>query len=528
VSSYLPIWLCLLAACGAACLFLPDSAAEANPESEKAKSKGLTPRAIARRAFIGLLTVFVGSTFALSMQKHGSIGRSEPVIDTDRAEIVLRIESAIEAIGQKFGLQDFAHKKGAEHVPHAEAKTVLEESVKKNPESWQTEAKLAVVLGDTGREHDKQELAKLLRKMTAAKVPAESELARALQDIYVKNKVEHGNVARMQALFEKNFPKGWYRNAVLMRLYKLSGETAKFDALRNQIVDHGEDLIFRLLALVFGAALACLIGIITIIVQLFVLPRHIGRPEDERNGAEAVPWGLGTVYSIFIMWMATQLVLGGLAQSVIKSTGLMTAGALPAALATAGVYLLSNGPGIFYIYWFACRPYNLKLTEFLRFRFRTDKAGPIKLVLTGVLAWCSALPIVLISYAIASRFLGSQGSSNPVIGLVMDAARSADYTAVILFYLTLAVLAPLCEETLFRGFLYRSFRKYIGVGTALLLSGAMFGAVHLDPGAVLPLMALGWVFGFVYERSRSLVPAMVAHGCWNAGTFTLLLMIFGD
>jgi membrane protease YdiL (CAAX protease family) len=513
VSSYLIYWLGVLIVSGAVCLYLPES-----------------NRSIARRVFIALLSIFVAMTLAMSVQKHGSIARSEPVLETDRAEILLRLESAMSAIQQRFHWDEVAPKeiRKQEQIPHAEAKTVLEDALKKNPEAWQLEAKLAVVLGDAGREKDKAELVRTLRKMAAAKNEQEQKLGKALQDIYVKNKVDRSKVEETEKVFKKAFPSGWYRNAVLIRLYKVSGEQEKYQALHDQILDSGEQLILRMMVLLAAGGFACLIGVITIIIQLFILPRHIGKPEDERNGSDAVPWGLGTVYSIFVMWLATQLVVGGFAQALMKSSGVMSAGALQAALATATVYLVSNGPGIFYIYWFACRPHNLKLTDFLRLRFRTQKAGPVRLVLTGVLAWCAALPMVLISYAIAARYLGSQGSSNPVIGLVMDAARSSDYIAVILFYATLGVLAPLCEEALFRGFLYRSFRKYIGVGTALLLSAALFGAVHLDPGAILPLMCLGWVFGFIYERSRSLVPCLVAHGCWNSGTFTLMLMIFGS
>lgn len=513
----------MLIVSGILCFALP----EGEPQIAVLKWK-LTKRGLARRFFIALLTFFIAASFGMTIKKHGSLGHTEPVLEQDRAEFVLRIENAVDALQKRFHLDELTHQKDKDHVPHAEAKTILEDSLKKNPESWQTEAKLAVVLGDAGRDEDRKEMARIIRKLKAAKPADEQRMGNALEKIYLTSKADKSQEPELEKVFKDTFPTGWYRDAVLYRLYKVAGDQPKMESLRTTIMNSGEELIFRLMVLFLAGAFACLIGVITIIVQLFILPRHIGNPEDEKGGASAVPWGLGTVYSIFIMWLATQLIVGGFAQALIKSSGIMKAGALQAALATALVYLVSNGPGLLYIYFFACKPNNVDLWETLRVRFRTDKRGPIRLFLTGILAWCAALPMVLVSYAIAAKFLGSQGSSNPVIGLVMDAARSSDYIAVIMFYMTLGVLAPLCEETLFRGFLYRSFRKYIGVGTSLLLSAALFGAVHLDPGAVLPLMCLGWVFGFVYERSRSLVPSMVAHGCWNSGTFTLMLMIFGS
>jgi membrane protease YdiL (CAAX protease family) len=142
------------------------------------------------------------------------------------------------------------------------------------------------------------------------------------------------------------------------------------------------------------------------------------------------------------------------------------------------------------------------------------------------LTWFAGLPVVLISYLIAMKFMNSQGSSNPVIAFVMEAARSADVVSILVFYFTLGVLAPICEESLFRGFLYTSLRRYWGVLPSLLLTATLFAGVHMDPGGFLPLLGLGFLFGFVLERTKSTLASMVAHGLWNSGTFTLVLLLF--
>jgi uncharacterized protein len=129
---------------------------------------------------------------------------------------------------------------------------------------------------------------------------------------------------------------------------------------------------------------------------------------------------------------------------------------------------------------------------------------------------------------IAMKFMNSQGSSNPVIALVMEAARSADVPSILMFYFTLGVLAPICEETLFRGFLYTSLRRYWGALPSLLLTAFLFAGVHMDAGGFLPLFGLGFLFGFVVERTKSTLSSMVAHGLWNSGTFTLVLLLFGN
>jgi hypothetical protein len=80
---------------------------------------------------------------------------------------------------------------------------------------------------------------------------------------------------------------------------------------------------------------------------------------------------------------------------------------------------------------------------------------------------------------------------------------------------------------LFRGFLYTSLRWKFGPFLSMLISAILFAAVHMDPGAFAQLFVLGFVFAFVMERTRSLIPSMVAHCMWNTGTFIVMMTVFG-
>src|SRR5262249_16004228 len=149
---------------------------------------------------------------------------------------------------------------------------------------------------------------------------------------------------------------------------------------------------------------------------------------------------------------------------------------------------------------------------------------PLKLVLAGLCAWCAAIPVVMVAFLISSAVFGSQGSSNPIIALILEATRAPNHFGSAMFYVTLGMLAPLFEDSLFRGFLYTSLRRRFGIAISLVFSALLFAVLHLDPGGMLPLFALGLIFGYTFERTGSLVPAVVAHGLWNAGSFTLLLL----
>jgi hypothetical protein len=77
-----------------------------------------------------------------------------------------------------------------------------------------------------------------------------------------------------------------------------------------------------------------------------------------------------------------------------------------------------------------------------------------------------------------------------------------------------AVVAPACEELLFRGFLQSSLRSY-GLHVMVWTAAVCFGLFHLDPLRFIPTTALGVVYGYLAASYRSVYPSMAAHGTNN-------------
>jgi len=78
-----------------------------------------------------------------------------------------------------------------------------------------------------------------------------------------------------------------------------------------------------------------------------------------------------------------------------------------------------------------------------------------------------------------------------------------------------AVAAPIIEETLFRGLLLAGLRTYFGVWTAIVISAAIFSALHFEVIGFFPRFALGVGLGYLYTKSRSLYPAIGLHSLNN-------------
>lgn len=88
-----------------------------------------------------------------------------------------------------------------------------------------------------------------------------------------------------------------------------------------------------------------------------------------------------------------------------------------------------------------------------------------------------------------------------------------------------AVLAPIAEETLFRGGIYASLRNRFGIGWGLTISSLLFAIAHLDPLEFVPIFFIGMALALVYEKTRSLWMSMIVHSTNNAIAFFLLSVL---
>jgi membrane protease YdiL (CAAX protease family) len=89
--------------------------------------------------------------------------------------------------------------------------------------------------------------------------------------------------------------------------------------------------------------------------------------------------------------------------------------------------------------------------------------------------------------------------------------------ALVLGILHIGMVPAICEEVMYRGYIQRSFEKNWGIWAAIIVSGFIFGAYHLQINNILPLSFLGIMFAYLTYISDSLIPAMVAHFVNNGG-----------
>ncbi|HKN76506.1 MAG TPA: CPBP family intramembrane glutamic endopeptidase [Candidatus Acidoferrum sp.] len=96
------------------------------------------------------------------------------------------------------------------------------------------------------------------------------------------------------------------------------------------------------------------------------------------------------------------------------------------------------------------------------------------------------------------------------------------YKNTAILFMAMAVLvAPLVEETVFRGYLYPLFAKSFGVASSVIITGVLFGLMHGAQlgwtwGLVFVLIAVGVIFTFVRARTGSVFASFLLHLGYNS------------
>jgi hypothetical protein len=96
--------------------------------------------------------------------------------------------------------------------------------------------------------------------------------------------------------------------------------------------------------------------------------------------------------------------------------------------------------------------------------------------------------------------------------------KSEDPLILGLMALTAVIVAPLCEEIVFRGYFYPVLKKFAGAWPAALCSAVVFASAHGNLTALLPLFIFGGVLVLVYEKTGSLWAPIAVHSCFNSAT----------
>lgn len=177
---------------------------------------------------------------------------------------------------------------------------------------------------------------------------------------------------------------------------------------------------------------------------------------------------------------------------------------------------------------------------FLRFRFhyRNPNEGPLsprilglaQAVPLGLFYFLASLPVIYgvgMAWNFILELLRARGWQ---IDLPMQDAvllfQQADNPIVVTGMLLLAVVvAPVVEECVFRGGIYRFAKGRASITVSLFVSGLLFGLVHGNLQSLPGLIAVGVCLGVAYELSGSIKVPILFHAFFNLNSIIWILLI---
>ncbi|MFZ5815726.1 MAG: CPBP family intramembrane glutamic endopeptidase [Bacillota bacterium] len=156
------------------------------------------------------------------------------------------------------------------------------------------------------------------------------------------------------------------------------------------------------------------------------------------------------------------------------------------------------------------------LRQFLRIRLLSPK-GFLKALFLGFISWLTAQTMGTV-IVLLLRQLG--GQMVQPYQILLDAPAW-------LALLAGALVPAITEEISFRGYVLGALRP-LGPTAAVLLTGLLFGALHLSLIRLIPLALLGILWAMVVQRSGSILPGMIMHFLNNGIALGLTFLLRGQ
>jgi membrane protease YdiL (CAAX protease family) len=146
----------------------------------------------------------------------------------------------------------------------------------------------------------------------------------------------------------------------------------------------------------------------------------------------------------------------------------------------------------------------------------------------GVATFLVAIPLVIASAKLSELLLQLAGLPTEKQDLIGMFAQADSAGLIIIMTFLAVVIAPVSEELVFRGGLFRHFRTRLPRWAALVIPGLFFASLHVNwhtlqgLSSLAPLTVLSVIFSLAYERTGKISTAIFAHALFNLNTILLI------
>lgn len=157
--------------------------------------------------------------------------------------------------------------------------------------------------------------------------------------------------------------------------------------------------------------------------------------------------------------------------------------------------------------------------------------GLTRLTLPQIIRWSiglllAATPIFLLVTLGWQHLLEHAFGAAPEQQEVVETFRESGNTKTkILIAFSACIVAPVCEEILFRGFFYPVIKRFSERFFAALVVSLLFAAIHGSPFAVIPLVIVAMTLTVAYELTGCLLVPIAMHAIFNTTQIAVMLYL---
>jgi membrane protease YdiL (CAAX protease family) len=363
------------------------------------------------------------------------------------------------------------------------------------------EGRLALVLGEAGKRDELEERLHVLSAM-GEKEAGLAEVIRYAYGLSDRPPSSKQVEKVLPLLTEPARPAHtWATDRLEQRALRRLGHEEKASAAEARILERGSRALFWEWWL-FGTI--CVLGLVGLLLAVLGWVRRRPLPQVS-SGVSPAPWTGSEGYAMSVRTI------------VFSQAGFFCMPDFSAVSLLLGS-LLGWMPMMYYLTQRVPAAHGVPLSELFGLRRKAPLA--------------SLLLVTLVLIALEQAFVMGLGIAGNSLeegrwyeGVMEDLMRGGPAEAVGLF-ITAVLAAPLFEEIAFRGLVYTSLRVRFGPWFSAVVSAALFTLLHVySPLGMVVLFTGAVVSALVYERTRSLLPSIIAHAVhnlWVVGTSLLV------
>ena len=161
----------------------------------------------------------------------------------------------------------------------------------------------------------------------------------------------------------------------------------------------------------------------------------------------------------------------------------------------------------------------------------TMKAAGYRSRLTWKGAIAAVIAVVIVSFIIYPLIeMGLRATGVPMYwttGQIAPVNQNTMQDMLLGIFVTV-ILAPLTEDTIFRGYVYQALAQRMNKWAAIAWSSLIFALLHIQffgPGMAIWILFFGTASAWLYSRFNSIYPSLLFHALNNLWAYIILPMI---